>query len=264
MTDDWDDIKVNRRKGDKVHFESTLLQQISDGIDFIRSESKEILEELDIQGIDEKILEEFGENALDQISDISDGLSGIKSDLIDADDIPEFLKEYSINAKKALNRDLDYVRRARRRLDRMDSNELVDIYKTNASVITLCDKAIEVNPSNYEAYYLKGLALVNLEEYCEAIEEFISCLALNEDYVDAKLAIANVNRLNKDYDDAINVYDSILKDDENSFEAIKGKAYTYFDFDDFQKAADEFKKADSIHSLDDESKRLWDECINKK
>ena len=71
MTDDGDDIKVNRRKGDKVYFESTLLQQISDGIDFIRAESKEILQELDIQGIDEIVLEEFGEEALDQISDIS-------------------------------------------------------------------------------------------------------------------------------------------------------------------------------------------------
>ena len=263
MTDDWDDIKVNRRKGDKVHFESTLLQQISDGIDFIRAESKEILEELDIQGIDEKVLEEFGEETLNQISDISDGLSDIKADLINGEDIPEFIRESSINAKKALNRDLDYVRRARRRLDRIESSDLVDMYKANARVMTLCDKAIEVNPSNFEAYYLKGLAFVNLEKYEEAIEEFISCLALNEEYIDAKLAIANVNRLNKDYDDAINVYDSILKDDENSFEAVKGKAYTYFDCGDFQKADEEFIKANSLSTLDDESKRIWDECKNQ-
>lgn len=263
MTDDWDDIKVNRRKGDKVHFESTLLQQISDGIDFIRSESKEILDELDIQGIDEKVLEEFGEDALDQIADISDGLSDIKADLFNADDIPDFIKESSINAKKALNRDIDYVRRARRRMDRIDSDELVDVYKANARVITLCDKAIKVNPSNYEAYYLKGLALVNLEEYDESIEEFISCLALNEDYVDAKLAIANVNRLNKEYDDAFSVYDSVLKADENSFEAIKGKAHVYYDMEDFKKADEEFKKANFLGTLDDESKKLWEECINK-
>ena len=232
MTDDWDDIKVNRRKGDKVYFESTLLQQISDGIDFIRAESKEILQELDIQGIDEIVLEEFGEDALDQISDISDGLSDIKADLLGTDDIPEFLKESSINAKKALNRDLDYVRRARRRLERMSSEEIVDVHKTNARVIALCNKAIEVNPSNHEAYYLKGAALVNLEKYDEAIEEFISCLAINEDYVDAKLAIANVNRLNKEYDDAFNVYDSILEADKDSFEAIKGKALVYYDMED--------------------------------
>ena len=31
---DWEDINVNRRKGDKVFFESTFLQQISDKIDY--------------------------------------------------------------------------------------------------------------------------------------------------------------------------------------------------------------------------------------
>lgn len=263
MTDDNDDIKVNRRKGDKVYFESTLLQQISDGIDFIRAESKEILAELDIQGIDDILLEEFGEEALDQISDISDGLSDIKADLLESEDIPEFLIDYSINAKKALNRDYDYVRRAKRRLDRLNSDELVDVYKVNARVIILCDKAIEVNPSNYEAYYLKGLALVNLEKYDEAIEEFVNSLAVNEDYIDSKIAIANVNRLNKEYDDAFTIYDSILESDENSFDAIKGKAYVYYDMGEFKKADEEFKKANFICSLDDESKKIWQDCLDK-
>lgn len=263
MTDDNDDIKVNRRKGDKVYFESTLLQQISDGIDFIRAESKEILAELDIKGIDDILLEEFGEEALDQISDISDGLSDIKADLLESEDIPEFLIDYSINAKKALNRDYDYVRRAKRRLDRLNSDELVDVYKVNARVIILCDKAIEVNPSNYEAYYLKGLALVNLEKYDEAIEEFVNSLAVNEDYIDSKIAIANVNRLNKEYDDAFTIYDSILESDENSFDAIKGKAYVYYDMGEFKKADEEFKKANFICSLDDESKKIWQDCLDK-
>lgn len=263
MTDDNDDIKVNRRKGDKVYFESTLLQQISDGIDFIRAESKEILAELDIKGIDDILLEEFGEEALDQISDISDGLSDIKADLLESEDIPEFLIDYSINAKKALNRDYDYVRRAKRRMDRLNSDELVDVYKVNARVIILCDKAIEVNPSNYEAYYLKGLALVNLEKYDEAIEEFVNSLAVNEDYIDSKIAIANVNRLNKEYDDAFTIYDSILESDENSFDAIKGKAYVYYDMGEFKKADEEFKKANFICSLDDESKKIWQDCLDK-
>ena len=183
--------------------------------------------------------------------------------MIDSNDVPDFLKESSINAKRALNRALDYVRRARRRLERFDSGDLADVYKTNSRVIILCDKAIEVNSSNHEAYYLKGRAFVNLEKYDEAIDEFITCLALDEDYVDAKLAIADVNRLNGDYDDALNVYDSILEDDKNSFEAIKGKAYTYFDLEDFQKAEEEFKRANFICSLDEESKKLWEQCLDE-
>lgn len=263
MTDDWDDIEVNRRKGDKVYFESTLLQQISDGIDFIRAESKEILAELDIQGIDDILLEEIGEEALDEIYDISDSLADIKADLLGTEDVPEFIKESSISAKKALNRDHDYIRSARRRLERIKSDELVDVHKSNARVIAICDKAIEVNPSNYEAFYLKGVALTNLEKYDEAIEEFITSLAINEDYVVAKAGIANVNRLNKEYDDAFSIYDSILEADENSFEAIKGKAYVYYDMGDYKKADEEFKKANFISTLDDQSKKIWQECLNK-
>lgn len=264
MDDEWDDIKVNRRKGDKIHFESNLFQQISDGIDFLRDESKEILKQIDStefkQNLDEFDIEEFGESTLNQISDIADDLSQFKSELFDSEDIPDFVKESSINAKRALNKDADYVKRAKRRLDRIDSDELVDVYKTNLRAIVLCDKAIEVNKSNHEAYYLKGRALVNLEKYDEAIEEFINSLAL-KDNPDVRLAIANANRLNKEFNDAINVYGSVS--DVREFEALKGKAYTYYDWQKYGQAQMFFKKANHIEPLDDESKKIWDECLEK-
>ena len=53
---DWDDIEVNKRSTDKVFFESTILQQISDSIDFIRDESKEILSELDYDGFEDALV----------------------------------------------------------------------------------------------------------------------------------------------------------------------------------------------------------------
>lgn len=260
--DDGEDIKVNRRKGDKVYFESTLLQQISDGIDFLRDESKEILSELDIKGLDDVDVREFGENTLDQISDIADDLSQFKSEIIDSDEFPQRIKEYSLDAKRALNSDGDYVRRAQRRLDRQNSRDSVNIYKTNGRIIELCDKAIEVNPSNAEAYYLKGRALVNLDKYSQAIEEYINSLAIEDD-IKVWIAIANANTLNEDYEDAINVYDSVLEKDENSFEAIKGKALAYYASGDYKKADEEFKKASAIDSLDSSSKEIWDECLEK-
>jgi tetratricopeptide (TPR) repeat protein len=264
MDDDWEEIKVNRRKGDKVRFESPLFQQISDGIDYLRDESKEILRGLDStefkQNIDEFDLDEFGENTLNQISDIADDLSQFKSELFNSDDVPDFVKESSINAKRALNKDADYVRRARRRLDRIESDELVDVYKTNLRVIVLCDKAVEVNSKNREAYYLKGLALVNLEKYDEAIEEFINSLALEDD-PDVRLKIADSNRLNREFNDAISVYNSVS--DVKEFEALTGKAYTYYDWQKYGQANMHFKKAASIEELDDESKKIWDECKQK-
>ena len=257
---DWDDIEVNKRSTDKVFFESTILQQISDTIDFIRDESKEILSELDYDGFEDLVVQEFGESTLDQLSDIADDLSQFKSEIFSSDDFPEFIKEYSLDAKRALNRDGDYIRRAQRRMSRLDSDELVDVYKTNIRVIELCDKAIEVNPSNAEAYYIKGRALMNLDKYPEAIEEFVSSLSIEDDDK-VWIAIANSNTLNGDYDDAISIYQKILERDENSFNAIKGKALTYYAQGDFAKASEEFKKASSIGTLDDVSKEIWNECL---
>lgn len=123
---DEEDIKVNRRKGDKAVFESNLLQQISDGIDFLKDESKEILNELDARGLNEVVLEEFGETTLNHISDVVDEMSQLKSEIIDEDDLPESIKESSRNIKVALNRDEDYVRRAKRRLTRINDGDFVD------------------------------------------------------------------------------------------------------------------------------------------
>ena len=261
-SNDAEDIKVNKRSSDKVYFESILLQRISDRIDFLRDESKEILQDLDLNRFEDVDVSELSENTLDQISNIADDASQLRSEILNSEDFPKIIKEYSIDAKKALNRDSDYVRRAQRRLNNQDSSELVEFYKTNLRIIELCDKAIEVNSSNAEAYYLKGRALVNLDKYPQAIDEYINSLAIEDD-VNVWIAIANANTLNGDYDDAINVYDSVLKKDKDSFEAIKGKALTYYACENYKKADIEFKKAAAIDSLDSHSQEIWDECLEK-
>ena len=220
------------------------------------------MQDLDLNRFEDVDVSELSENTLDQISNIADDASQFRSEILNSEDFPKIIKEYSIDAKKALNRDSDYVRRAQRRLNNQDSSELVEFYKTNLRIIELCDKAIEVNSSNAEAYYLKGRALVNLDKYPQAIDEYINSLAIEDD-VNVWIAIANANTLNGDYDDAINVYDSVLKKDKDSFEAIKGKALTYYACENYKKADIEFKKAAAIDSLDSHSQEIWDECLEK-
>ena len=264
--DEGEDIKVNRRSSDKIYFESPLIQSISDGIDFLRDETKEILEELDStefkQKIDELNLEEFGEYAAGQISEITDEISKFKSEIFNSEDIPEFVKESSVDAKRALNMDADYVRRAQRRLDMLDSNEPADKYRINMRVIELCDKALEVNYKNWQAYYVKSQALINLGRYEDAISELVKSLALNENNCDAWFDIARSYKLNGEYEEAIAVYDSILKRDNESFGAYIGKAYVYYDIEDYQNADNFCKKANSIESLDEDSKMIWVEVQN--
>ena len=207
-------------------------------------------------------MEEVGETTLNHISDVVDEVSQLKSEIITSDDLPDSVKKSSRNFKIALNRDEDYVRRARRRLNRIELNDFNDLQRANLRVIQLCDKAIDVNDSNKDAHYLKGRALSNLGRYDDAIDEFITSLAIMDD-LNIYLAIADANRLNGEYEDAISVYDSVLERDEHSYEAYKGKALTYYECEDFKNADKSFKKANDITLLDNESKTLWKECIDK-
>ena len=260
QSDDWDDINVNRRRTDRVFFESTFIQQVSDGIDFLRNESKEILSEIDRKGINDLDLEEFSKTTLNHIDDIVDEMAEFKSEIVDEDEVPDFVKDASINAKVALNRDQEYIRRAKRRLARIESDDNADIEKTSLRVISLCDKAIEVDASNPEAYKLKAQALIKIKSYDDAIDVLIKSLAIEND-LDVWLMIGDVNRLNLDFEDAISVYDKVLSMDENSFEAFRGKAIVYYDLGEYANADKFFTKASSIEELDDESSRIHQECI---
>ncbi len=260
---DEEEIKVNKRRTDKVYFESAFIQSISDKIDFLREESKEILKELDStefkQQLDDFDLEEFSEDTINLIDDIFDDISRFKDDVIDTEDIPEDVKKHYRTTQMYLDRDDDYVRRAKRKLERLEAHKLSDSYETRFRAIELCDKAIMVNENNFDAHFLKAQTLVELKKYDEAIEEFIASLSIKDD-IEVWLAIARANRLNGDLDDAINVYDKVLSKNKNSFEAFKGKAYTYFDLKDYKKANYFFNKANSIQPLDEASEKIWSVC----
>ncbi|WP_407454775.1 tetratricopeptide repeat protein [Methanobrevibacter sp.] len=261
---DEDEIKVNKRSTDRLFFESTLLQRVSDSMDFMKSETREFLDEFEPEGFEEFDLDEFTEYTFNQTDDFLDDLLRVKSKIVNPDDFPKVIRDASKNAKIALNRDSDYIRRAKRKLNRLNSDDgFVDLYKTNIRVIELCDMAIDLNESNWEAYYTKGLALVNLEKYDEAIEEFITSLSFDQDNIYPWLEIANANRLNKDYADAIDVYNRVLEKDENSYDAFKGIALSYFSCKNYQKADEFFKKATSIQRLDFDTLELWKECQKK-
>ena len=99
----------------------------------------------------------------------------------------------------------------------------------------------------------------NYEKYDDATEELIKSLALNDENLDAWFDVANSYRLNGEYNESLDVYNTILKRDEKSFKAFKGKALCYVGLEDYQNADNFFKKANSIKSLDDDSQEIWDE-----
>ena len=266
---DDEDIEVNRRDGQEVLFESEIVQTLYNQITFFKDESSKLIEKLDssdlMNDLDEIDVDEFGQRALDHVSDVIEDVSKLAEKTIPLDDLPDFIEESTLNAKKALNRDSDYIRKAKRKLNMLNSDsELINEGEINRRVVGLCDKAIEVNKYNDEAYYLKGLALINLKKYDEGIEELINAMALSDDDIDIRLEIANANRLNGEYEDAISVYDSVLKIDEKSYEALKGKAFTYFDWEKYELCEEFFEKANKqVRYMDDDSLYRWIICYNK-
>ena len=267
MDDDWEEIKVNRRKSDKVYFESPFIQSISDSIDLLRDEGKAILDEIDATDIKREFdsieIDELSDSTVNQISDIVDDVSKYKNEILDYVEVPDVVMDSVKGLKVSLNRDEDYVRMAKRRLNRINTDDSVDYTRMNVRIVELSRKAIEVNHTNWEAYYLKGIALINLEQYCDAIESLFKSLALNEDNVNARLYIGNAYRLNGEFDSAIGAYDSALDFEDGNYDAYKGKAFTYYNWEKYDEACEFFEKANSIETLDDKSKEIWDICLEK-
>lgn len=260
---EFDDINVNKRSTDRVFFESEFIQSLSNQLDIFFEDANQILKDFDSSELkrqfDDIDIIDITMDTLDQFNDIKD--ETLKN--VDFDEMPEIIVKTSRSAKIALNRDADYLNYAKRKLANLDDRDRIKYKKTNFRIIELCNKAISLNRCNPESYYLKGLALLNLEEYDDAIDKFITSLALDSDNLKPRLAIAEANRLNGDYDDAISIYDSVLEIDEESFEALKGKAYVYYDLKDYENALVFFKKAGQKQVLDEDAKIKLESCLEK-
>lgn len=266
MKDDWEEIEVNERKSNRVIFESNLIQSVYDKIEYLRDESKEILVEIDSNGLKQQVddfdLVEFTEGTICQIDDIIDDISKFKDSMIRPEDLPDDVVEKYRITQAYLNRDADYLRRARSKIKRLDTENLTEYYETNRRIVQLCDKAIAVRPDNFDAYVLKGDALVTLKMPVDAIDAYITALSLNDDD-EVWFKIADANRLNEDFEDAIDVYDSILAKYNKSFEVFIGKARVYFDMGNYAECDGMFRKANDLGYLDEDSLNIWSECLRK-
>ena len=184
-------------------------------------------------------------------------MSGIKEDalqFVNDLNIDDVIDDFSTNSQRALNRDATYISRARRKLESSGDD---------SRVIRLCNKAILVNEKNWEAYHLKGIALINLKRYDEAIEELINSLALNEENLEARCYIARAYYLKGDSGYALKVYDSILNIDDKYPGALKGKAIIFFEQENYYEADKYFEKANNFACMSRDLLNKWAICSKK-
>lgn len=57
--------------------------------------------------------------------------------------------------------------------------------KRYEEALQVCEKTLELDPKNYGAWYLKGIALDELGRYEEALQAYDKALELYPEYVDA-------------------------------------------------------------------------------
>ena len=106
-----------------------------------------------------------------------------------------------IKNEKYPDEKFEYFKNAEELLQSMRYEESLD----------LIDKALKLNPNNFEYWNLKGCSLGELKKYNEALEAFNKSIALSSNYSNAWVNKANVLEKLGQYQDALENYNRALK-----------------------------------------------------
>lgn len=83
--------------------------------------------------------------------------------------------------------------------------------------LALCDRALRLDASGPEAYYVRGRALWDLERDAEALKAFDRCLALDDAYYEAMLSkAAALLEMGEDPEEAVSLCDRALACDPDA------------------------------------------------
>jgi MinD-like ATPase involved in chromosome partitioning or flagellar assembly len=94
----------------------------------------------------------------------------------------------------------------------------------NLNIIRDCDQVIYLDTSNIRAYELKGKTLFKLKDYERSKEAYESILRFDENYLGAKLGLADIYVVGKNYNEALIIYNEIIQRDNENVIALAGRA----------------------------------------
>jgi len=129
--------------------------------------------------------------------------------------------------------------------------------KEYARAIVAFDQALASNTTMIRwsdgllyTYRDKGYALIQLNNYTEAIKTLDQGLAIYENdeilWYNKGFALFKLGN----YQDAINAYDKVLRINNASIQALNNKGDTYFQMGRYQEAVDSYKRANAIEPND--------------
>ena len=82
-----------------------------------------------------------------------------------------------------------------------------------------CEKAIELDSTFIDAYYLIGIANIQKRNYNEAISSFDKCIGLKSDHAESWNQLGYVNELKNDFEEAKKAYNRAIEINPNFAEA---------------------------------------------
>jgi tetratricopeptide (TPR) repeat protein len=126
-------------------------------------------------------------------------------------------------------------------------------------------QAIKIDPHDAVAYYNRGKARADLEDYEGTIADYTQAIKINPNYADAYYSRGNAHFDLGDYQGAIIDYSQAIKINTNYVDAYYNRGHARFGLgdkqgalEDFQKAADIYWKEGKIAEHNDARERILD------
>ena len=108
------------------------------------------------------------------------------------------------------------------------------------------DKAIEINPDYMVSNYYHGFVNKQQKDYNKAAISFKRAMELDTTFKSAQIQYAIVSANNEDYITALNQFDQLRENGDNSFLVIYNKAYSHMKLKQYTEAVELYKEANAL------------------
>jgi len=129
--------------------------------------------------------------------------------------------------------------------------------------VTMCDKALELEPAKPEVYYVKGLSHFRFGALEEARKAYMQELQINPSYAQAHKAIGDLYRQNRSYSLAIEAYKKAIALDSTLTDAWGGVARSQMDNQSLDEALKTLTRAVVLDPKYEEGHLLMGVTLNR-
>lgn len=123
--------------------------------------------------------------------------------------------------------------------------------------------AIEKNPKFADAFYARGNVKMKLQDYYGAISDYSAAITVNENYIEAYFNRGKAKQMLQAYEDAINDCSKIIQINPRSIDAYYMRGILRIDFGDMKNGCLDLSKAGELGDLK-AYEAIKEKCNNQK